>query len=83
MTIKAQSTDTDEDAIAQVSLEDGGIVVVDAESGEVEVTFAATETINFAIKKYIADLKVKSDTGLTDYTTTITIDCVVNITGAV
>lgn len=84
MTIKSQEKDTDDDAVAQVSLGGGGITIVDSDIGEVEARFEANVTSEFEIKKYVADLKFKSNdsTAEYDYSATITIDCVVNITGA-
>ena len=84
MTIKKQESDIDDDAVAQVSLEDDGITVIDSETGEVEARFEADVTTLLPIRKYVADLKVKSNDSIAeyDYSATITIDCVVNITGA-
>lgn len=82
LTIKAQHTDIDDDAIIQVTLSGGGIVVADAPTGKLEATITGTDTDSFAIKSYVADFQVKDADDIIASASSITIKVLPDITRA-
>lgn len=81
-TIKEQGTDIDDDAVAQITLSGGGIVVTDAPTGKITGTVAADVTSEFSLKNHLADWQVRSDTDVIKSSSTATISCVLDITRA-
>lgn len=82
LTIKRQDSDSDPDAVAQITLSGGGIAITNSGNAEVTGTFDAEVTSEIPVKNYVADWQARSNSGVVKSSETFTIKCVADITGA-